>query len=98
MKTLDFDQITYFADGSISLKLRKLVEIDGKVQADLPHRVTVLPDQTVEEVMATVNEALGKEGWAPLPVKDIERATAVKTVMAVAEEKQVDDKPDRQSR
>lgn len=81
MKTLELDQITYCGDGSIGLRLFKTVTLDGEVLYREPHRVTVMPDQTVGEVMAVVNEALARdEGYAPLAAQEIIHADSVRTL------------------
>ncbi len=82
MKNLVLDQITYCADGSIGLKLFKQVIVDGEIVASIPHRVPVMPDQTVSEVMEVVNVALARdEKYPPLDLTDIEHADAVRDLV-----------------
>lgn len=81
-RILEIDQITYCGDGSIGLKLMKKIIVDNEVVFSEPHRVTVMPDQTVEEVMEMVNASIQRDlGYEPLPSEQVKHADAVRDLV-----------------
>lgn len=80
MRTVDLDQITLCADGSIGLRFLKQVVEGDEVLMSEPHRTVIDPLGDVATQIAAVDEHLKVMGYPGAPVDAVERIDALKVV------------------
>ncbi|TPL49073.1 hypothetical protein FJ937_16440 [Mesorhizobium sp. B2-4-4] len=77
MRSIKLDQITLCADGSIGLKLLKIISDGDNIISSEPHRMPIMPDQSAEEIAASLNSNLEEMGFPPLPSAEFARVDAI---------------------
>lgn len=82
------DQIEVIGDGSMQIRLTKIIEDDGAVIASKYHRTMLLPGDNLTKQMKTVNDHLVSMGQARVATDEIAR---IKTIADAVHTKDVVD-------